>query len=321
VPFFGGAAEYLALRFKSQGFESGFYYYASAAIFCSLLVYFFFPAIKKTSMLDRESAEIESLEEELLSEDFFVWTPQGRLFARYWSAGAGSAPIILFHDSLGSVELWRDFPELLSQATGRSVLAYDRLGFGRSDPREGKLEKTFVVAEALNLPHLRARFAIEAMILFGHSVGGAMAVSAGARFPGETAAVITEAAQAFVEDRTLAGIRAAQAAFQQPSQFDRLRRYHGDKARWVLDAWTQTWFSQEFADWTLDDQLVRLQCPILAMHGEHDEYGALAHPLKICELARHPGQAVILRNCGHIPHREKPDEVLAGVTEFLCGVA
>jgi pimeloyl-ACP methyl ester carboxylesterase len=47
------------------------------------------------------------------------------------------------------------------------------------------------------------------MVPFGHSVGGAMAVATAARIPDRCAAVITESAQAFVEDRTVAGIRAA----------------------------------------------------------------------------------------------------------------
>ncbi|HUO54625.1 MAG TPA: MFS transporter, partial [Rhodoblastus sp.] len=55
VSFFGGTAEYIALWFKHQGMESGFYYYASAVIACSLLVYFFLPDTKKTSKLDLEA--------------------------------------------------------------------------------------------------------------------------------------------------------------------------------------------------------------------------------------------------------------------------
>ncbi|WP_296711377.1 MFS transporter [Rhodoblastus sp.] len=58
VSFFGGTAEYIALWFKQQGMESGFYYYASGVIFCSLLVYFFLPDTKKTSVLDREAMEV-----------------------------------------------------------------------------------------------------------------------------------------------------------------------------------------------------------------------------------------------------------------------
>lgn len=253
-------------------------------------------------------------------EEFFVSTPQGRLFARHWPADGRSAPIILFHDSLGSVDLWRDFPALLSEATGRAVLAYDRLGFGRSDPRRGRLPPTFVADEALNLPYLCGKFAADSVVLFGHSVGGGMALSAAAQFPSVTAAVVTEAAQAFVEDRILDGIRAAKAEFEKPGQFERLRRYHGDNAQWVLDAWTEAWHSEAFAGWTLDDALRRVTCPILAIHGEHDEYGSEAHPRRIGELPAN-GQSLILRDCGHIPHREKPEEVLDAVRDFLRDIA
>ena len=48
-------------------------------------------------------------------------------------------PIVLFHESLGCIELWRDFPRKLSQITGREVIAYDRLGFGQSDVYSGLL--------------------------------------------------------------------------------------------------------------------------------------------------------------------------------------
>ena len=55
VSIFGGSAEYIALWFKGAGIESGFYWYATAVIFCSLLVYFLMPDTKKTSLIDAES--------------------------------------------------------------------------------------------------------------------------------------------------------------------------------------------------------------------------------------------------------------------------
>src|SRR4051812_17978864 len=64
--------------------------------------------------------------------DYWIESPHGRLFARSWGlaepATRARAIIVLFHDSLGCVDLWRDFPEQLSRATGCSVIAYDRLG-------------------------------------------------------------------------------------------------------------------------------------------------------------------------------------------------
>ena len=151
------------------------------------------------------------------TDDLFVQTPGGRLFTRVWGGRErcrALPPIILFHDSLGSVELWRDFPETLAAATRHPVVAYDRLGFGKSDPHPGSLEIAFVRNEARSsVPALRAELEIDRMILLGHSVGGAMAVVAGAHFADTTVAVITESAQAFVEDRTLAAIREAKSSF------------------------------------------------------------------------------------------------------------
>jgi pimeloyl-ACP methyl ester carboxylesterase len=255
------------------------------------------------------------------TDDIFVNAPGGKLFARVWGGPEllrAVPPIILVHDSLGSVELWRDFPAMLATVTGHPVIAYDRLGFGKSDPHPDRLEIAFVRNEARSsIPALRAAFEIDRMILFGHSVGGAMAVVAASRFADAAVAVITESAQAFVEDRTLTAIRDAKSAFEAPGQIERLKRYHGDKAAWVLNAWTETWLHPEFATLALDTYLRRLRCPALAIHGDRDEYGSSAHPQRIAEIAPTPTDLVIIDDCGHVPHREKPEVVLRAVSAFL----
>jgi pimeloyl-ACP methyl ester carboxylesterase len=257
-----------------------------------------------------------------VSVDTFVVTPLGRLFVRTWHGGAvraDRAPIVLLHDSLGCVELWRDFPELLADATGRTVVAYDRLGFGRSDAHPGTLGFDFVTDEArTGLPAVTAAAGIERMVIFGHSVGGGMAVAAGAAFPEQVHAIVTESAQAFVEERTLAGIDDARSRLRVPEQLARLARYHGEKARWVLDAWTETWLAPGFASWTLDAELRRLRCPVLAIHGDQDEFGSVAFPQRIATLPPPPGEVLILEGCGHVPHRERTEVVLGSVAAFLA---
>jgi len=129
---------------------------------------------------------------------------------------------------------------------------------------------------------------------------------------------VTESAQTFVEDRTRAGLEAARAEFTRPGQLERLARYHGAKASWVLDAWIETWLSPEFADWRLDDDLGAVRCPALALHGDQDEYGSPEHPGRIARLTQDSSKAVILEGCGHVPHREQPARVLAEVAAFLA---
>ncbi|RDZ28923.1 alpha/beta fold hydrolase [Lysobacter silvisoli] len=254
------------------------------------------------------------------TETYSIPTGSGRLHAQRWrpTQSESGAPIVLLHDSLGCVALWRDFPSRLAQATGRSVIAYDRLGFGRSDPHPARLDKTFVHAEARQgFAALREALALERFVVFGHSVGGGMAVGCAAAYPDDCVALITESAQAFVEDRTVAGIQAARATFAEPGQLERLSKYHGDKAAWVLSAWIDTWLADDFAHWSLDDHLRQVRCPVLALHGELDEYGSHRHPERIAALSTGPATLRLLPGCGHVPHKEREAQVLAMVERWL----
>ncbi len=245
----------------------------------------------------------------------------GELFARIWSVDGAErrAPVILLHDSLGSVALWRDFPEKLCAASGRSIIAYDRLGFGRSAAHSGRLAADFVSTEAsADFAALKSQLAIERFVVFGHSVGGGMAVHCAARFEDACVALITESAQAFVEDRTVAGIAEAKVLFQDPAQIERLKRYHGDKAQWVLDAWIESWLHPGFASWSLRPVLPRVACPTLVIHGAEDEYGSPAHPRLIAELVGGKVELRIMADTRHVPHREKEAEVIATVRDFLA---
>lgn len=253
-----------------------------------------------------------------------IGTERGGLFASSWTPSGArptAATILLFHDSLGCVELWRDFPEQLARATAMRVVAYDRLGFGRSDAFPGVLPTTFILDEAeLVVPRLRDELRLGSLVPFGHSVGGGMAVATAARHTDACVALVTESAQSFNEPRTLEGVRAARAAFSQPGQLERLTKYHGDKARWVLEAWTETWLAPAFANWTLDDELRQVSCPALALHGDADEFGSALHPERIARLVQGPVRTVVLEGCGHVPHRERPERVLDEINGFLASV-
>jgi pimeloyl-ACP methyl ester carboxylesterase len=257
------------------------------------------------------------------TQDMFINTDQGRLFARRWQPGApGSdkAPILLLHDSLGCVALWRTFPAALSQATGRIVIAYDRLGFGQSAPHSGRQRYDFIHREAeIIFPMLCQQLHIDQFIAFGHSVGGGIAVHCAGRYPEACQAVITESAQAFVEERTLNGIRDARKAFARSANVARLERYHGDKAQWVLDAWIDTWLSLEFSDWSLEEVLTQVRSPLLAIHGDQDEYGSVHNPEFICQHAGGQSTLKVLPGLRHVPHREDEGAVVELVAQFLAG--
>ena len=244
-----------------------------------------------------------------------------RLFARLWQPSGSlvdSTPIILFHDSLGCVALWRTFPAALSKATGRTVIAYDRLGFGNSALHPGRQRQDFIRREAERIfPVLCQQLHMDQFIAFGHSVGGGIAVHCAARYPEACRAVITESAQAFVEERTLNGIRDARQAFAETVNVARLERYHGEKARWVLDAWIDTWLSPEFSDWSLGEVLPQVRSPLLAIHGDQDEYGSVRNPEFICQHAGGRSTLKVLPGFRHVPHREDERAVVELVAGFL----
>jgi pimeloyl-ACP methyl ester carboxylesterase len=252
------------------------------------------------------------------TQEFSIGVPGGNVYARGWMPDTllTDIPVVLMHDSLGCVDLWRDFPERLARDLASPVYAYDRLGFGRSDGRSGPPSLEFIAEEAaLYFPLVKAGLSISSYILFGHSVGGGMAITIASRDP-DCKGVVTVAAQAFVEDRTREGIVAAKEEFDRPGQFERLERWHGKKAKWVLDAWTGTWLSPAFADWSLGDSIGNVRCPVLAIHGALDEYGSTAFAEFIAGRSGGASELLILEDCGHMPHREKPDVVIQAVREF-----
>jgi len=255
--------------------------------------------------------------------DLWIDGSHGRMFVRSWFPARDAlrpnhAPILLLHESLGCIEQWKDFPSALAQATGRTVVAYDRLGFGRSDRLTAPPAPTFVEDEAAHgfacvLEHL----GIERFVVLGHSVGGSMAVHCAARYPEACQAMITMSAVTFVEQRTLTGIRQARAWFADPAQRERLRRYHGERSDWVLSAWIDTWLAPDFATWTLAHALPAVGCPSLAIHGDDDEFGSERHPQLIADHASGQVEQALLSGVGHVPHREQPELVLERIERFL----
>ncbi len=256
-------------------------------------------------------------------KDVNIDTGQGGLVARSWTPQdqKDHAPLVLFHDSLGCIDLWRDFPQRLAQESNRTVVAYDRLGFGRSQERNDVVTPAFVHEEAETfVPLVLEGLGLERFVAMGHSVGGGMAIETAALYSDQCEGLITIAAQSFAEDRTLSGIRDAKELFADPQQLERLKRYHGEKARWVVDAWVETWLSDAFAQWSLKTVLPQVKCRSLIIHGNEDEYGSTAHAKMISGGVCGPSELEILSGFKHVPHRENEELVIGLILSFLNGL-
>ena len=227
-------------------------------------------------------------------------------------------PIVLLHESLGCADHWRLFPGFLCRATEREVIAYDRLGFGRSDPFPETLPYTFVQDEANeSFAVVRKSLKIKNFLACGHSVGGAMAVVIAASLQQDCRGIMTMASLSMIEPHTIKGVSQAKAFFSQPEQLNRLRQYHGDKAEWVLNAWVDTWLAEKFQEWNLDAYLVQVQCPALVIHGEKDEYASTRHAERMVSHLGQRSSLKIMSDTGHFPHREHANEVIQAIKAFL----
>uniref|UniRef100_UPI003BA8F95D alpha/beta fold hydrolase n=1 Tax=Stappia sp. TaxID=1870903 RepID=UPI003BA8F95D len=266
------------------------------------------------------SANAEAAEG-LVVRDMAVGPEGARRFVRAWmphpeGSHVGLPPLVLFHESLGCVSLWKRFPERLARETGRRVIAYDRLGFGRSDPLDRRPGFDFIAREGVgSVPLLQEALGFTRFVACGHSVGGCMAVETAARLREHCAGLVTLAAQSFAEERTLVGIRQAEQTFLEEANLARLARHHGDKARFVVEFWTRTWLDPAFAGWTLDEAIASAGCPVLAVHGDADQYGSPDHARRI---AGDRGDLLLMKGAGHILHREREAEVVTAIAVFLA---
>ena len=257
----------------------------------------------------------------------FVELPFGgrsiRLEYAFVGRGAPGTPVIVFlHEGLGSLGLWRDWPQRLCDALGWRGLVYSRYGYGRSTPRPHgeRWRPDFMHVQARDtLPRLLAALRIGAdgppPWLFGHSDGGSIALIHAATHPDAVGGVIAVAPHIMVEDVSIASIEAARDAYRTTDLRGRLARYHADpdSAFW---GWNDVWLDPDFRSWSIEAVLPQLRCPVLAVQGVDDEYGTLAQVHGIA-AAVPEAEVVELAHCGHSPHRDQPDALLRAVTAFI----
>lgn len=248
----------------------------------------------------------------------FLERKDGRIAYQRWDThDQEQAPIILLHDSLGCIELWRDFPAQLAKITQRSCLAYDRYGYGKSDGFLGKRNSKYLELEADLLIDFMNAWGIQKAQLFGHSDGGSIALIAAAKHTNRIEAIMIEGAHVFVEDITLKGIADARKLYEQGNLHPRLAKYHGDKTKDLVYAWINIWNSDSFKEWNLLDFLAQIQCPTLVIQGEDDEFGSLKQVEAICDGIGAKSHSAIIPQAQHNPHKEKPERLLKEIAHFL----
>ena len=237
-----------------------------------------------------------------------------------WVGDDDAVPVVVFlHEGLGSLAMWKDYPQALCRAAGARGLVFSREGYGRSTPRRNgeRWPVSFMHRQAHDvLPALLAHLGVVAPPwLFGHSDGGSIALLFAAAHPARVAGVVAVAPHVFVEDVAVRSIDATRTTYLATDLRARLARYHDDpdSAFW---GWNDIWLDPAFRAWNIESALPRIACPLLVVQGEDDEYGTMA---QVDRIARAVPQARVVKlpACGHSPHRDQPEALTAAVVAFL----
>jgi len=248
----------------------------------------------------------------------FVQAAGRRLEVRDIPAAAPARPaIVLLHEGLGALSLWRDFPDQIAARTGCRTIAYSRYGYGQSDVLQAPHGVDYMHREALeSLPDLLAALDVERPVLLGHSDGASIALihAGGAARP--VAGVVVMAPHVFVEPISIASIEEARRVFETTDMKAKMGRHHADPER-TFRGWSDIWLHPDFLAWNIESYLPGITCPVLAIQGLADEYGTLAQLDRIEAGVAGPFERLELADCRHAPHRDQSQATLDAIAGFV----
>jgi len=215
---------------------------------------------------------------------------------------ANGQAVVLLHHGLGSIRAWKaNIPALA--AAGLRVIAYDRWGYGKSDPR-AELGQPHFKADQADLLNLLDELQLGQAALVGHSDGGTIAMYFAAAHAERAAMLVTIAAHIYVEPVMQPGLEMIRTLYENDPDFQRkFTRQHGEKAGQVFQNWYGGWFRADNMSWDMRPVLGNITCPTLVIQGEQDEHASPQHARDIA--AAIPGaELLLLPGAGHMLPQE-----------------
>ncbi len=231
-----------------------------------------------------------------------------------------SAPLVFLHEGLGSVALWRDFPQAAADVTHRRSLIYSRYGYGQSTVLQEPFTTRYMHDEgSVTLPALLDALEFEAPILIGHSDGASIALLHAGMTNRPVSGLILMAPHVFVEDISITAIQEIGRQFAASNLAEKMSRYHRNPER-TFRGWNDIWLHPDFRTWNIEEYLPAVQCPVLIIQGDGDEYGTLDQVRAIENAVSGPCETHILNDCKHSPHRDQRALVLDLINGFVSGL-
>jgi pimeloyl-ACP methyl ester carboxylesterase len=240
----------------------------------------------------------------------------------YGPAPAEAPTIVMLHEGLGCLALWRDFPQKLAAATGWGVFVYSRAGYGGSDPVDLPRPLDYMGREArASLPAVLEAIGLERGILLGHSDGASIAaIYAGEHSDERIQGLVLMAPHLFTEEPGLTSIAEARLAYETGDLRAKLAKYHAH-VDIAFRGWNDTWLDPGFRAWNIEDRVRRWRVPALIIQGVDDQYGTLAQVRSIEARSPAPVKSVILETCRHSPQIDRPEATLKAIVAFRARLA
>lgn len=256
----------------------------------------------------------------MLSGEGFIDAGGKRLEYKCFGEASDARPVIvMLHEGLGSVSLWRDAPERIAEATGLPVFAFSRAGYGQSDPADLPRPLDYMTREAVDvLPQVLDQLGADRVILLGHSDGATIAAEYAGRIEDyRVRGIILIAPHFFTEEMGLAEIAKAKVAFEETDLKDKMARHHRDPEN-TFRGWNDAWLAPGFRDWNVAEVIDYWRIPCLAIQGRDDQYGTLAQIEEIETRTYSPADVAVIDGARHAPHLEKPEDTIAAIADFCA---
>lgn len=230
-------------------------------------------------------------------------------------------PVIIFlHEGLGSINQWKDFPEMLCNLTDLQGFIYEREGYGKSGFWEKTIPEDYLEIEGQDiLPKIIDESGIREYFLFGHSDGATINLYHASNQPANLIGMIVEAPHVIIEDKTVNALLQVKNNLDN-SFIERLDKYQYGRAQELVNHWTNYWMRPKFSNWNMISTLKTITTHTLLIQGFNDTFGSFKQLDIIKENSNSQIEELRLQNCGHIPHLEFKEEVLVRTKDFLLSL-
>ncbi|MBW3096675.1 alpha/beta fold hydrolase [Pseudohoeflea coraliihabitans] len=240
-------------------------------------------------------------------------TPVGPIETLWRGARTGQA-VVFLHHGFGTAESMRPLMDVFSRhRPDLSLLSYSRPGCGRSPARAAHKSPDYLEYEALHvLPAILRATDLSPVHLVGHSDGGSIALIAAAQGALDIRSVTAIAPHSFIEDRTIAGVRAVAKYRDDPAFMAALARRHDDVEA-AFGSWLDIWLAPEMQSWSICDLLGQIRCPVGIIQGTEDDFGTGAQLDVVAKaLPQSRVRTRLIGGAGHDVYKEQP----AAIFEF-----